>query len=407
MELMRGLPVKKEWMNRSFGLLMVGRFISQLGDKLYLLALPWLVLELTHSALSSSITFALEIIPQVLLAPFIGVFVDRKSRKLLMVFSDWVRGIIVGVITMLAYLGNIQMIHIYLAAFLLATFTLLFDSASEGYIPKVVAKSYLVEANANLTFINTLMRLIGPALAGILIAWIGAAGTIGINAISFILSGMVLSFLNKDDDENSGNKKVNKILEDIREGFQYLTKHEILFPIALFSTFMNMGIFLVQALLIYGSKEILGYGPEETSIIFWVSGIVASITTLLLKPLKKIATKGKIVRFGSIGVFFSIFILVLNESLVTFTVSYTLLLMIGIIVNVNMMAYRQEIIPDHLFGRVMTSSRVLVNVFSPISMIAAGYLASKYSTQLVFEIAAVIIFCNVLYAWFSKMRQIE
>lgn len=97
----------------------------------------------------------------------------------------------------------------------------------------------------------------------------------------------------------------------------------------------------------------------------------------------------------------------LNESLVTFTVSYTLLLMIGIIVNVNMMAYRQEIIPDHLFGRVMTSSRVLVNVFSPISMIAAGYLASKYSTQLVFEIAAVIIFCNVLYAWFSKMRQIE
>ncbi|MFT9487055.1 MFS transporter [Tepidibacillus infernus] len=407
MELMRGLPVKKEWMNRSFGLLMVGRFISQLGDKLYLLALPWLVLELTHSALSSSITFALEIIPQVLLAPFIGVFVDRKSRKLLMVFSDWVRGIIVGVITMLTYLGNIQMIHIYLAAFLLATFTILFDSASEGYIPKVVAKSYLVEANANLTFINTLMRLIGPALAGILIAWIGAAGTIGINAISFILSGMVLSFLNKDDDENSGNKKVNKILEDIREGFQYLTKHEILFPIALFSTFMNMGIFLVQALLIYGSKEILGYGPEETSIIFWVSGIVASITTLLLKPLKKIATKGKIVRFGSIGVFFSIFILVLNESLVTFTVSYTLLLMIGIIVNVNMMAYRQEIIPDHLFGRVMTSSRVLVNVFSPISMIAAGYLASKYSTQLVFEIAAVIIFCNVLYAWFSKMRQIE
>ncbi|KXG43175.1 MFS transporter [Tepidibacillus decaturensis] len=407
MELMRGLPVKKEWMNRSFGLLMVGRFISQLGDKLYLLALPWLVLELTHSALSSSITFALEIIPQVLLAPFIGVFVDRKSRKLLMVFSDWVRGIIVGVITILAYLGNIQMIHIYLSAFLLATFTLLFDSASEGYIPKVVAKSYLVEANANLTFINTLMRLIGPALAGILIAWIGAAGTIGINAISFILSGMVLSFLNKDDAENSGNKKVNKILEDISEGFQYLTKHEILFPIALFSTFMNMGIFLVQALLIYGSKEILGYGPEETSIIFWVSGIVASITTLLLKPLKKIATKGKIVRFGSIGVFFSIFILVLNESLVTFTVSYTLLLMIGIIVNVNMMAYRQEIIPDHLFGRVMTSSRVLVNVFSPISMIAAGYLASKYSTQLVFEIAAVIIFCNVLYAWFSKMRQIE
>ncbi|WP_339063743.1 hypothetical protein [Tepidibacillus marianensis] len=100
-------------------------------------------------------------------------------------------------------------------------------------------------------------------------------------------------------------------------------------------------------------------------------------------------------------------VLVVNQSLTAFTFSYSLLLSIGIIVNVNMMAYRQEIIPTHLFGRVMTSSRVIVNLFSPLAMILAGWIATNYSAIFVFEIASLVIFCNILFAWFGKLRNIE
>ncbi|OEF96948.1 hypothetical protein BHF71_04255 [Vulcanibacillus modesticaldus] len=407
MELMKALQLKKNGLNGPFLLLSAGRLVSQLGDKLYLLALPWLVLELTHSALQSSITFALEMIPQIIIAPFIGVYVDRIKRKKLMVFSDYFRGIVVGGITILAFLELIQMVHVYIAAFLLSTFTLLFDSASEGYLTGIVAKNKLLEANANLTFINTLMRLVGPILSGIFIGLIGATGTIGLNAISFIISGIILSFLPNEDINKDTDKKTRAIITEIKEGFKYLFNHQVLFPIAIFSTFMNIAIFLVTTLLIFESKETLGYGPEETSTIFWVSGIAASITTLLLKYLKKYLNKGQMVRFGSIGVLIAILLLVFKQSLITITISYSLLLMIGIIVNVNMMAYRQEIIPNHLFGRVMTSSRVLVQVFTPVSMVLSGWLAMRYGSKLVFEIAAFIVLFNVLYAWFSKLRDIK
>jgi len=393
--------------NRPFLILSLGRLISQFGDKLYLLALPWLVLELTHSALYSSITFALETIPAVLLAPFIGVYVDRKTRKGVMIGADFIRGLVIGAITLLSFTGKIEMVYIYIGAFLLSALTLLFDSASEGYLPKIVAKEKLVEANANLTFINTLMRLVGPPVAGISIAMIGADGTIGINAVSFFLSGIILIFLPQDTMAVEIGKKVKTIIKDIKEGFSYLFNHQTLFPIAVFSTFMNIGIFMVTTLIIFESKETLGYGPKETSLIFWISGFFATITTLLIKPLKKIMDKGQMIRYGSIGVLIAILILVFDQSLITITASYSLILMVGIIVNVNMMAYRQEIIPNHLFGRVMTSSRVLVNAFAPLAMVLAGWLANKYNAVIVFELASVIVFFNVLYAWFSKLKYIK
>ncbi len=399
--------ILKNKYNRSFYLLATGRLISQFGDKIYLLALPWLVLELTHSALSASITLVLETLPLIVFAPFIGVYVDRMSRKWLMIVADWTRGIIIGIISILALLNQVEIVHIYLAAFLLSIFTLLFDSASQGFLAVIVSKEQLVDANADLILINTLMRLIGPVFAGIFIGTIGTDGTIGLNALSFILSGIILGFLPKDYKESSQENKVNKIIVDIKEGFHYLFQHEVLFPIALFSTFMNVGIFLVATLLIYESKETLGYGPEATSTIFWVSGITTSITTILIKYIKKWITKGQIVRYGSIGVLLAILLLVIQQSLFTITASYSLLLMIGTVVNVNMMAYRQEIIPNHLFGRVMTSTRVMSQALTPIAMLLAGWLATEYNATVVFELAAVIIFINVLYAWFSKMKLIK
>jgi len=396
----------KLFINPPFTLLWFGRLISQLGDKLYLLALPWLVLDLSHSALYSSITLALEIIPEIFLGPFIGVYVDRWSRKRLMVFSDWVRGFIIAGITLLAFTHQVEIYHIYIASFLLSSLTISFDSSSQGYLSKIVAKEQLVDANVNLTFVATSMRMVGPILSGIFIGWIGAIGTVGLNGLSFFISAVILSFLPKDDIEEM-NKTNQRVFEGMNEGFQYLFSHPILFPIALFSTFMNIGLMLVTTLFIFESKEILGYSSEQTSMIFWVSGIVATLTTMSLKYLKNILTKGKMIRLGSIGVFFAIIILVFNQSLAIFTLSYSLLLGIGIIVNVNMMAYRQEIIPTHLFGRVMTSSRVIVNLFSPITMILAGWLATKFSAILVFEIASLVIFGNILYAWFGKLRNIE
>jgi DHA3 family macrolide efflux protein-like MFS transporter len=421
------IPVQEEsiWKNKNYLFLWVGRTISQFGDKLYLLALPWLVLELTGSVVSATLTMALEIIPQLILAPIIGLLVDRQSRKHMMIITDLLRGILILAIPILYFMEALPIGFIYFTAVVLSILTLLFDSSSEAYIPTILKKEQLMDGNSKLVMVATIMRVVGPAVAGILIAMFGAAITIGINGLTFILSMLFLLFISNmkmvsTGQENEGDKnnksKVNEVptfkrrvgsfAADVKEGFLYLVKHPVLWPITLFSALMNFSILGVTSLFIFESKINQGAGADMTAIIFWVSGIFSFIATLLVKPLNKKVSKGQLIRFGALGVGIAIAIVALSPSVITMTICYTLLLMIGIFVNVSMMTLRQEIVPNHMLGRVLASTRVLVQSISPIAIILAGVIAQQWSVQLVFILGTFLIAINVCIAWFGKMRTI-
>lgn len=158
------------WKNKNFIRLWLGQTISQFGDKLYLLALPWLVLELTNSVLSATLTLALEIVTEVLFAPFVGVLVDRFSRKKIMIFADLMRGILMLSIPLLFVLDALYISYIYLVAIGLSLLTLIFDSSSQAYLPSILSKEQLMEGNAKLTMIATIMRMVGPVAAGVSIS---------------------------------------------------------------------------------------------------------------------------------------------------------------------------------------------------------------------------------------------
>lgn len=101
------------------------------------------------------------------------------------------------------------------------------------------------------------------------------------------------------------------------------------------------------------------------------------------------------------------FLVAVKSSVLTMTICYTLLLMIGIFVNVSVMTLRQELIPNELFGRVMTSSRVISRSVAPIGILLAGVAAKAWNVQTVFMIGAVLIGINVCIAWFGKIKTIK
>lgn len=413
------------WKNTDYVYLWLSRTVSQFGDKLFLLALPWLVLEMTNSVVSTTLTLALELIPQVILAPLVGVLIDRASRKVMMVITDMIRAIILISIPVLFHFDALSIAMIYTAAILLAVFTLLFDSASEAYIPTILPQEQLMDGNAKLVMVATIMRIVGPAASGMLITFIGVAYTIGLTGISFLLSMVFLTFIantsnaalseqNQDGvqpEKQEGATKLKSVLtrftRDVNDGFLYLIKHPILWPITVFNAVMNFGIMGVTSLFIFESKVNQGASADLTAMIFWVSGIFTFLATLVIKPLNRHVSKGQIVRFGSIGVCCSVLLVAVSPSLVTMIVCYTLLLVIGIFVNVSLMTLRQEIVPNELLGRVLTTNRVLAQSIAPIAIILAGIIAHVWNVQTVFVLGSALIGINVLYAWFGKMRTIE
>jgi|GEM_PF-5954527 len=412
---LNSLPLQQPslWRNKNYVLLWLGQAISQFGDKLYLLALPWLVLEMTQSVISATTILALELITEILFAPFVGIMIDQMNRKKIMLMSDILRGFLMVSIPVLYATNSLEIGYIYFVAVMLSLLTLVFESSSQAYLPSIINHEQLMDGNAKLTMIATIMRIVGPAIAGILIAFLGSSWTIGLNGLTFFISATFLLFLTNTQinppkkQEKKYKETLQSLKQDIKEGFDYLIKHPVLWPITVFSAVMNISIMGVSGLFIFESKVTQGVSAESTSMIFWISGIFAFLASISVKYINKYLTKGQLVRFGALTVGLGLGLVAIFPSIWAMITCFTLLLVIGLFVNVSMTTLRQEIVPDHLLGRVMTTTRVLNQSLAPLAVIGGGFLAHQYSVQLVFVIATIVVFLNVLYAWFGKMNRIK
>lgn len=269
----------------------------------------------------------------------------------------------------------------------------------------MVLKEELLEANSNLASISSFLSTVGHLFSGLAIILLTVGGSILVNSISFFISGLFL--LNLPQVIGGAKKSVSDRWQQIKEGFAYLTKHETLFPLALFSAAMNLALISTQSILIFSAKEVLNLTATQTALIFMVGGIFSFSATLLVKRIGKKLTKGQMIRYGSTGVLVGLFLFWVHPSLITFMIGFAILVSIAVFVMVSVTTYRQEIIPNELLGRVTASYQLFTLSTQPIAILGGGYLAHVTNIQTVFFVSFVIVAINVLVAWFGKIRHIQ
>ena len=195
---------------RNFGLLMWGKLVSLVGTQMQNFALSLYVFKITGSASKFATVLMVTIIPQLILGPMAGVFVDWLDRKKIMVYLDMVNGILIGIYAILFYInGELSLGSIYIFAILLSLISVLFQPAISTVIPSIVKKEELVEANSINSLIMNVGNLISPMIAGALFGVYGLFTILVINSISFILSSVSEMFIDIP--------KVNKKPEVIKD----------------------------------------------------------------------------------------------------------------------------------------------------------------------------------------------
>ena len=155
---------------RDYRLLWTGQSISQLGDQFHLIALPWLVLIVTHDPLQLGLVLALAGIPRALLMLVGGASADRHSPRTIMLISDSLRFIIVGALAVAILTGQVQLWMIYVLAVSFGIVSGFFMPAAEAAVPRLLTHDQLEGGNALMMGAAQLMTFIGPAAAGTLIA---------------------------------------------------------------------------------------------------------------------------------------------------------------------------------------------------------------------------------------------
>src|SRR5512146_2198756 len=253
-------------LTRDFGLVWSGQLISQIGDGISKLGLLWFVYAITGSPLKTSIIGLLQTIPPIVLGPVIGVYVDRLPKKVLLIVSDILRALLIGLIPCLIPVESFTVSVLYVLVLLHAIATAVFGPALTAAVPAIVPRTQFTAANALLQGTTSLGIVFGPALSGLGIAAYGSQEVLCLNAATYLVSAGCLLLVRFADPVGARLPAgpQSSMVRDLVEGFRYafirLPVIQLLTGTAALYTFCTLAL---TALLPVFAWKMLGLGPVE------------------------------------------------------------------------------------------------------------------------------------------------
>jgi MFS family permease len=390
--------------HRNFRLFFTGQSISLIGTWMTRVATSWLVYRLTGSALLlGTVSFAGQI-PTFLLAPFAGVLVDRINRRKLLVWTQVLAGIQSLALAALT-LAKIITIHEIIALSVFQGLINAFDMPGrQSFLVQMVSgetgkpdKQDLSNAIALNSSIVNAARLIGPAIAGIVIAAIGEGYCFAIDGLSYI--AVVVSLLMMRVPASTITRATTSMLEQLREGWSYVVHFRPIRTIlTLFALLSLMGMPFMVLMPIFASQVLHG-GAHTLGYLMGASGVGALISAVSLALRKSV--RGLTTMIQIAAVMFGI-------GLILFGLSHylALSLLLMIIVGFGMMqglaasnTVIQTLVPEDKRGRVMSYYTMAFVGMAPFGSLLAGALAHRFGASHAVMITGA--FCLIGAAWFS------
>ncbi len=270
-------------LTRDFGLVWSGQLISQIGDGVSKLALLWFVYAVTGSPLKTSVIGLLQTIPPIVLGPLIGVYVDRLPKKVLLITSDVLRALLIGLIPCLIPVDSFTVSVLYVLVLLHAIATAVFGPALTAAIPAFVPKTQFTAANALLQATTSLGIIFGPALSGLGIAAYGSQEVLCLNAATYMVSAAFLLLVRFRNPVTTVPlpAATSTMLQDLIEGFRYsvVTQPRLLLLTSIAALY-TFGTSALNALFPVFARKMLGLGPVEVGYLWSALGVGLLVTSI-------------------------------------------------------------------------------------------------------------------------------
>ena len=385
--------------------------ISNLGDGIFLIALPLVAADLTRDPTSiAAVTFALRL-PWLLFALVAGALVDRWDRRRVMWISDVIRAALVGALALAVVTDQHSIGMLYVIGFALGVAETFFDNASQTIMPSLIDDpADLPKANGRLFSAETITNnFVGPPLGGLLVAvaasvpfWIDAASFLAASALIASIPG---SFRATRSEEGAARRSLRS---EIAEGVGWLRRHRLLRTLAVLLGLMNLWFTAAFSILVLFAQDILdlgdvGFGILGTSMAFGsvLAGVVTSRLDERFGP-------GPLLLTGAFGI--ALTQLIVGPLSDPWLVGLALAAsgFFAVMWNVVTVSLRQTIIPDELLGRVNSVYRFLGWGGMPIGALIGGVLADQFGLRAPFYVGgAFLVVATILAAPVLTTREVE
>ena len=407
--------------NRNFRNLLAGQFISELGNWFNFIAGLGLVrLVSDASPTAAGLFFLARLLPFALMSPIAGTFVDRFSRRTVMIATDLLRSVLALSFLLVTNAENLWIA--YLATVLLHTFGAFFDGAKNAAAPNLAGKEGLLAATALLFSTRFLLMAVGSALGGWAAAIFGYKAAFIINAASFLISAFTVWLIpeeaTRDEDtarRMSGKQPRESFMTELREGFSYALTNRFALTILIMNVIWATGggainiIFERIGGVHYAATE--GWNPDIAVAMLWTATGLGLTTGMLLAHRASIYLDRKKRNHGFIG-----WTLIIHGVLFSLAAYMPRLWMFAVVVFVSRaivgVEYAvqetmfQRSLPDYIRGRISTLDRgAELTVFGLMSYAASGMMF--YITPQTLTVFSGLLSALAGVVWFVRQRKME
>ena len=372
--------------HRNFQLFFSGQLISLVGTWMQLIAESWLVYRLTGSSvLLGSIGFAGQI-PVFLIAPIGGVAADRISRHKLVIATQASAMVLALTYAVLTLSHRITITEIFVLASLLGVVNAFDIPARQAFMVEMVGREDLMNAIALNSSMFNGARIVGPAIAGILIAKIGEGWCFFGNGVSYIavITGLLLMQIPRSERRAAGSPTAHII-----EGFRFVRKNVPIRDILLLLGVISLVAMPYSVLMPIFADRILHRGAHGLGILMGATGVGALLAALTLAARSGLRGLGKFVGVAAVG--FGLSLILFSQSKM-FWLSVALLVPVGygmMLETTSSNTLIQAMVPDELRGRVLAVYTMMFMGMAPLGSLFAGLVAGRLGAPLTLSIGGV------------------
>jgi len=372
--------------HRNFQLFFAGQLISLIGTWMQTVAQSWLVYKLTGSGLLlGSVGFASQI-PVFLIAPIGGITADRMNRQKVVISTQTASMILAFILAALTITRTVQVWHIFVLAALLGVVNAFDIPGRQAFLVDMVGKEDLMNAIALNSSMFNGARIIGPAIAGILVAKIGEGWCFFVNGISYIavIAGLFLMRVQLRPYRGEASP-----LAHIIEGFRFVKQTAPIRAILLLLGLVSLVAMPYTVLMPIFADRILHGGARGLGILMGATGVGALLGALTLAARTGVRGLGRWVAMACGGFGASLVLFSFSKN---FWLSAALLLPVGFCMMLQMSSSNtliQAMVPDHLRGRVMAVYSMMFMGMAPFGALFAGALADRLGAPITVAMGAV------------------
>lgn len=388
-------PARGLWVHSDFLRLWAGQTVSQFGAQITMVALPLTAVLVLHATpWDMGVLEALQMLPFILIGLFLGVYVDRRRRRPLLIAADTVRGAVLLSIPTFAFLHALRIWDLDAAAFVLGSMTVLFDVAYQSYLPSLVSRDGLTEGNSKLEASRALSQVAGPSIGGVLVGWITAPFALFANVLTYAVSVASLLLIRAREPEPPAVLAGHTVSRQIREGLRFVLGRGDLRSIAGCTSTANLFGSMGTAVIVLFAVHRLGFTPALLGFAYGGASLGGVAGALAAGRLTQALGVGRTIAVGSAlsamaGLLVPLSPPHLGTAVVLIVGSYSLVACGSVIYNITQVTLRQRLTPDGLLGRMNASMRFVVWGSIPVGSLLGGFLGGAIGLRPTLWVAGV------------------